>query len=160
MSGTQSGKRGPGLVVGTVLVAMGAGIIASTAGMDVAPAYARVGPQVFPYAAGIAVALMGVYFLASTWMQTPDRILADTDETDWRAIGIIAASFVFVVLALKPVGFVITAALLFYAVTGAFGSRRYLRDVAIAVILSVAAFLIFTRLLNLQLPAGLLKGLL
>ncbi len=160
MSGTQSGKRGPGLLVGAVLFALGAGIMASTATMAVAPAYARVGPQVFPYAAGIAVALMGAYFMFGAWMRTDDRIVADTDETDWRAIGLIAGSFVFVVLSLKPVGFIITATVLFFAVAFAFGSRRYVRDGSIAIAMALSAFLVFTRLLNLQLPAGVLKGLL
>jgi len=42
----------------------------------------------------------------------------------------------------------------------AFGSRRYLRDAAIGVILSAVIFLGFTRGLDLSLPAGILEGLL
>jgi putative tricarboxylic transport membrane protein len=160
MSGHLSGKRGPGLLVGAAIAAVGIAIIASTAGTAIAPTYARVGPQVIPYCAGIALSLMGLYFMVIGWIGGADRVVADTDETDWRALVIIAVAFVFVAFALKPAGFVVTAAVLFFAVAWAFGSRRIVRDALIAVALALTAYLVFTRLLNLQLPAGLLKGIL
>jgi putative tricarboxylic transport membrane protein len=57
------------------------------------------------------------------------------------------------------VGFVIMAAVLFYAVAYSFGSRRYLRDGVIAVALAVIVYLGFTLGLHLQLPAGMLGGM-
>ena len=41
----------------------------------------------------------------------------------------------------------------------AFGSRRYLRDLGMALIVSATAYFVFTKLLNLQLPAGIFRGL-
>ena len=52
------------------------------------------------------------------------------------------------------------AIILFMAVTFAFGSRRFLRDGIVAIILAILTYLAFTRLLGLQLPAGILKGIL
>jgi putative tricarboxylic transport membrane protein len=44
-------------------------------------------------------------------------------------------------------------------VSYAFGSRKYVRDIIVALLLTTGAYLVFTKLLNLQLPAGILKGL-
>ena len=61
---------------------------------------------------------------------------------------------------LKPVGFVPAAVVLFMCVTFAFGSRRFLRDGVVALVLALTAYLAFTRLLGLQLPPGILAGVL
>jgi putative tricarboxylic transport membrane protein len=42
------------------------------------------------------------------------------------------------------------------AVTYAFGSRQYLRNLVIAILLAVLVYIGFTRGLNLQLPPGVL----
>jgi putative tricarboxylic transport membrane protein len=60
---------------------------------------------------------------------------------------------------LRPVGFVPAAMVLFLSVTFAFGSRSFLRDGIVALVLALVAYLGFTRLLGLQLPAGLLQGI-
>ena len=51
-------------------------------------------------------------------------------------------------------GFVIAGAALFVCVARGFGSRRFLRDLAIGVALALAIFLFFTQVLNVNLPAG------
>jgi putative tricarboxylic transport membrane protein len=55
---------------------------------------------------------------------------------------------------------VIASAVLFCCVAYGFGSRRYLRDAAIALLLAIIVYVGFTRGLNLPLPAGLLQGIL
>jgi len=57
-------------------------------------------------------------------------------------------------------GFVIASGALFWVAACGFGSRRPLRDAVIAVLLSVAVFLAFTRGLGLTLPLGVLGGVL
>lgn len=49
--------------------------------------------------------------------------------------------------------------MLFLAVAMGFGSRHYVRDVIVALLLSTAAYFTFTKLLNLQLPSGIFGGL-
>ena len=48
----------------------------------------------------------------------------------------------------------------FVSVAFAFGSRKLLRDGIVAIVLVVAAYLGFTHGLGLQLPSGILAGLL
>ena len=45
------------------------------------------------------------------------------------------------------------------AVAYAFGSRRFLRDAVVAILVAVIVYVGFTRGLHLQLPAGLFAGL-
>ena len=61
---------------------------------------------------------------------------------------------------LEPLGFPVAAALLFFGVAAALGSRRWARDAGIAVVLSVLVFLAFARGLGVGLPAGVLQGVL
>jgi putative tricarboxylic transport membrane protein len=57
-------------------------------------------------------------------------------------------------------GFIPSAAFLFLCVAIGFGSRRYLRDVIIGILLAVAAYVGFVHGLGLPLPAGAIGGLL
>ncbi len=60
---------------------------------------------------------------------------------------------------MKPAGFVIASAVLFVAVTHAFGSRRVALNAAIGLVLCAATYVAFTRGLGLVLPAGVLAAL-
>ncbi|HKP24606.1 MAG TPA: tripartite tricarboxylate transporter TctB family protein, partial [Dongiaceae bacterium] len=64
------------------------------------------------------------------------------------------------ILLFEFLGFVPTAAILFFCVSFGFGSRRYLRDAIIAIALAVVAYVGFVHALGLHLPAGILGGVL
>jgi putative tricarboxylic transport membrane protein len=66
---------------------------------------------------------------------------------------------VFEILFIKMLGFILASTVLFWAVAMAFGSRKYVRDVVLALVVSSVAYFVFTKLLNLQLPAGIFRGL-
>jgi putative tricarboxylic transport membrane protein len=149
-----------GLWIGLVLMVVAAVIAWNTSQMRIAPTYAKVGPQIFPYLAALALAATGGFFIFQTLGSGRERIIPDTDDTDWRALISISLGFLFEIIFINLLGFVLSASALFVAVAYGFGSRRYVRDIATALILSTLAFLVFTRLLNLQLPSGILKGIL
>jgi putative tricarboxylic transport membrane protein len=148
-----------GVAAGLILAALAVLIAWNTFHMRIPPNYARVGPQVFPYAAAIILVILAGCFIWQSATGRPDRLAPDSDQTDWRALGAIAAGFLFEILFIKTLGFILSSTVLFIAVSLAFGSRKYFRDVVVALLLSTGAFLVFTKLLNLQLPAGILKGL-
>lgn len=149
-------RAGAGLWVGLGLVGLSVLAAVSTAGMKIAPSYSRVGPQVFPYAAALIIGALGLFFIIEALRQSPDRLQPDTDRTDFGALLAIAAGFVVFIATLTTLGFIIAATLLFTAVSYGFGSRRIIHDGLIGLALAATAFFIFTMLLDLQLPGGLL----
>jgi putative tricarboxylic transport membrane protein len=72
-------------------------------------------------------------------------------------VGVVGTVVVFVA-ALDPVGWLISAAFLFWGVSRALGSRRPLFDIAVAFALSAVAQLAFSGGLGLHLPPGILEG--
>jgi putative tricarboxylic transport membrane protein len=80
--------------------------------------------------------------------------------SDWRALGIVLASLAACIVLLNPAGWIIAAAVLFWGVSYALGSRRPVFDVSVALVMSSLIQLIFGAALGLNLPAGFLEGVL
>jgi putative tricarboxylic transport membrane protein len=158
---TNTPKSGAGLAVGFGLVVLALIIFVDSMGMQVPPTYARVGPQAFPYFIACALAAVGAYFIWNAAAPGPRReVIAEGFATDWRALAVIAAGLLIHLTILKPLGFVISGVFLFLCVTFAFGSRKFLRDGIVAIILALVNYLGFTHGLGLQLPPGILAGIL
>jgi putative tricarboxylic transport membrane protein len=58
------------------------------------------------------------------------------------------------IILLEPAGFVVASTVLFWCAARGFGSRRWVRDVAVGLAFSAFAYVFFTRALSLSLPAG------
>lgn len=126
--------------------------------MQVPPNYSAYGPQIFPYLSIAALVAVALYMLWQTWAGRPDAVKPESDESDWTAVIAISVGLLSQVFLIERLGFVISAAILFFAVAWGFRSRKWLRDAIVAIILSLVTYLVFTRLLNLQLPPGIFKG--
>ena len=156
------------ILLGLGLVALGLFFAIETTEIKVAPIYAKVGPTVFPWIVAGALIVLGVLFAVQAWRQgqrspSPGPIPGQgypatppAPPSDWRALAVISAGLLLQVVLFRTLGFVITATILFMAVTFAFGSRQYLRNAVVAVLLAVVVYIGFTRGLRLQLPSGLL----
>ena len=82
----------------------------------------------------------------------PDRLA--------RRCCLLARRFVANVVLIEPLGWVISGALLFCGSAFALGSRHYVRDLVIALALSLGTFYVFAIGLGVNLPAGILQGIL
>jgi putative tricarboxylic transport membrane protein len=156
-------KRGAAaeLLLGLGIAALGAFLLYETGEIRVAPVYAKVGPRVIPYLVGGIMAALGLILAWQSWraMQAAGPTLAHEqaeERTDWLPIGAIAVGLIQQILLFEPLGFMPTAAILFFCVAYGFGSRRYLRDAVIAIALAVIAYVGFVHVLGLNLPAGTL----
>jgi len=96
---------------------------------------------------GLAAA-RGVVRSAQAATATTNRRLA---PVGWMALGIVLN-----VVLLERIGFVIAAAMLFWLTARAFDARHPARDALFALIVSIAAYVLFARVLQLQLPSGIL----
>jgi len=161
------------ILLGLGLVALGIFFAVETTAIKVAPIYAKVGPTVFPWIVAGALIALGALFAIQAWRKgrhgpAPEHgpvpgqgypATPSAPPSDWRALLLISAALLLQAALFKTLGFVITATVLFYAVAYGFGSRRYVRDVLVAVLLAVIVYVGFTVGLHLQLPAGVLAGL-
>ena len=150
------------LALGAVL--FGLLIVWQTTQIRVAPIYSTVGPRAIPYIVGAGLTLTGLWlaFEALTGRATAGSAESEDVDlslpTDWRCIGLLALALIAYLLLIEPAGFVIASAVLFVGAAYAMGSRRYVRDIALGVLLAVALYLLFDRGLGLDLPAGVLEG--
>lgn len=143
------------------VIAFGVYLVYGAGQIRLLPSYARIGPRFFPYLTGFASLACGVLLLVAALRGqrgVPD-VSEDIDlsrRDNLRPVVVIAAALALGTLAMERAGFVVASTLIFLGVALAFGSRRLLRDAAAALLLALAAYLAFTRLLDLTLPAGIL----
>lgn len=152
------------LFIGLGVAALGVFIAVETSQIAVAPLYAKIGPGVIPYLVAGGLILLGLLFAVNAARGSAPaaqpRETPPAEAHDWRALVVISAGLIVQMLLLERAGFIIASIVLFVCVSFGFGSRRYLRDVIIAILLTIAVYVGFTRGLNLPLPAGLLKDML
>ena len=79
--------------------------------------------------------------------------------TPTRAVAYLSLGIVLNLALLERAGFVIASVPLFWLTARAFDARHPLRDAIFAVLLSIGAYLLFSRLLQIALPAGMLAWL-
>jgi len=80
--------------------------------------------------------------------------------TDWRTVALLAVAFLSNALLIEPLGWPLSGAILFWGAAFALGSRHYVRDAVIAVVLGVGSWYLFVLGLNISLPVGILEGIL
>jgi len=156
------------LSLGTLV--LGAGAAAVTAQLPSEGGYAGIGPNFIPAFVSGGLVLLGLCLLIDAvrggWKQmpAPTRIAdgGDGSEHAFHVGGftwVTAGLFAHMVL-IGWAGFVIAGTVLFGCVARGFGSTRPVRDALIGLVIAVAVYLFFTRLLNVGLPAGWLAPLL
>jgi putative tricarboxylic transport membrane protein len=156
--------RAAELALAIGVVALGGLVLWKTGEIRITPMNARIGPRVIPYIVGSGLVIVGVWFVIEILLGRGPQASAGEDgedvdlsvPTDWRTIGIIGAALVAYLVLIERAGFIVASSVLFFGAAFGMGSRRILRDAAIAIVLSVAVFLIFTRGLSLRLPEGVI----
>jgi putative tricarboxylic transport membrane protein len=147
---------------------VGAGVIAfallvfyQTTRIPVSPLYSKVGPTIFPYLVAAGLLILGLLLVLQAvrgqWGETD----ADADESppDLRALGWLGAGLVLNVVLIDFLGFIIASTIMFVCVCRAFGSKALARDIIIAVLLTLIAYLGFDKLLGISIGAGILEGI-
>jgi putative tricarboxylic transport membrane protein len=104
------------------------------------------------------LAIFGVAALAGSLKSQVPNPKSQQRFANWRPVALIGVGAVLNLLLAESAGFIIASAALFWFVARAFDPRRPVRDTLFAVGVSVGAFLLFGRVLDLQLPAGILAG--
>jgi putative tricarboxylic transport membrane protein len=127
-----------------------------TSVIPVSPIYARVGPTLFPWIASSGLLVIAVLLLIQA-LRGGFGVEANL-ETDWRAIGWVAAGLAANAVLIGTAGFVFAATVLFACVARGFGSTRPLRDLAAGIIIAFGSYFGFEKLLGVNIGAGVLEG--
>ncbi|MGY1681854.1 tripartite tricarboxylate transporter TctB family protein [Geodermatophilus sp. SYSU D01176] len=124
-----------------------------------------VGPAAVPLVVGGLLVVTSVFLAVDVWRGgrgEPEggEDIELTGRSDWRTVLMLAAAFVANALLIEPLGWVFSGAILFWGSAFALGSRHYVRDAVIAVVLSIGSFYLFALGLGIVLPPGILRGIL
>lgn len=149
-----------------VMVAVGGFLIADA--LSLTAGFAKVdpiGPKFFPIVIGAGLILLSVVLAVAIERGSIGQMEGGEDvdpdsPADWRTVGLLVALFVGVIVAVKPLGWAITGALLFAGAATLLGSRHWVRNLVIGTVLSVGSFYAFYSGLGIPLPAGILDGIL
>ncbi|MEU0521329.1 tripartite tricarboxylate transporter TctB family protein [Streptosporangium sp. NPDC006007] len=143
-----------------VLVILDAGQIAHLVGGN-----DPIGPRPVPMILGVLLLVVAPVYAVDVARGGRGEPEAGEDidlstRIDWRTVLLLIGVFAVNAVLIERLGWVISGALLFWGSAFALGSRHYVRDLAIAVTLSLATFYGFAVGLGVNLPAGVLQGIL
>lgn len=153
-------------LVCVVLVAVGAFLIYDAVTLEAGFAKVDpVGPKLFPIVIGVVLIVLAIILAIAIPRGSVGEADAGEDVDpnmpgDWRTVGLLVAVFVALILLVNPLGWVITGTLFFAAAATVLGSRHYIRNIAIGLVLALVSFYGFYSGLGIPLPAGVLDGIL
>jgi putative tricarboxylic transport membrane protein len=166
---SETAPKGQGrseLGVALFLLALGVLVLVDAAGIpQTAGQTGPIGPKAVPYVLGAALVVLSV--LLAIDVLRGGRGEQETGEdvdlshgTDWRTVLILIGAFLANVVLIERVGWPVSGAILFFGVAFALGSRHFIRDPLIAIALSIGTWYLFALGLGIELPVGVLKGIL
>jgi putative tricarboxylic transport membrane protein len=159
-SGSRRGLLGP-RIMAVAILALGVVVAYQTVQLGGEEGFGLGGPAFFPLIVAVGLLFFGILFLLQTTVR-PDPVLRENvaeeeEATHWPTVWLIIAALVIYAFIIAPLGYPIASALFFVAVTAILGSRHWIRDIAIAVIASLALYFGFTLFLGVDLPGGVFE---
>jgi len=124
-----------------------------------------IGPKPVPIVLGVLLLVVAVLYAVDvarggTGEAEAGEDVDVTSSVDWRTVLTLIAAFVVNLALIEPLGWVISGTLLFWGSAFALGSRHHIRNLVIAVALALITFYAFAIGLGVNLPAGVLQGIL
>ena len=146
-------------LLGTAVIVDGLGIPDITSSTD------PVGPRAVPVFLGVLLLVVAVLYAVDVARGGHGEPEAGEDVdlsqgSDWRTVLLLIGAFVVNAVLIERLGWVISGALLFWGTAFALGNRHYIRNLLIAVTMSLTTFYAFAIGLGVNLPAGVLQGIL
>ncbi|MFI6262474.1 tripartite tricarboxylate transporter TctB family protein [Micromonospora sp. NPDC051006] len=124
-----------------------------------------IGPKPLPILLGVLLLIVAAIYAVdvSRGGRGEPEAGEDVDLTtpiDWRTVLLLIGAFLVNAVLIDPLGWVISGTLLFWGSAFALGNRHHVRNLLIAVALSLITFYTFAIGLGVNLPAGVLQGIL
>ncbi len=146
---------GAALVIAAVLAVIAGVMFWDVSRLSGAAGYSQVGPTTVPYAIAICLLGLAVWTVFEAWRgDFPEREHQQFGPVFWIVGGLAAQ-----MLLLKIAGFSIATGLLFAFTAAGFGQRKLWKTIPFGIVFAFAVWVIFSKLLQLSLPAGPLEHL-
>lgn len=148
------------LGVGAAVAALGLFALWRSFSIRQPKGYTVVGPRVVPWTVAGGLIVLGVAFVVhvalgrETWLE--EQVAAGRATATARTPALLVATLIAYATLLRPVGYVVTTAVFLPLAAFLLGSRKPLRDLTVGIVMSVAVFVVFHRLLGIHLPSGVL----
>ena len=123
-----------------------------------------ISPKVFPYAIATLLMVLSALLMIAILrgdVATPEGAEPGQpiEKTDLKLFGLVIGSLLAFLLLIERAGFIIAASITFFGITVAFGNKKHGSAAIFGTLFITVVYLSFTRFLNVQLPAGIFKGL-
>jgi putative tricarboxylic transport membrane protein len=149
------------VAIGFLLVAVV--VLVSAFRIPAGGGYQAVGPRAFPLLVGAGLGVVAV--IGAVQAFAPGRVVtapvASEDEDDgpiqWQPVLVLVAALALYATLIVPVGYWQSTTVFFVVCARVLGSRRLLRDAVIAVVLALATYVLFDRVLGITLPPGFVR---
>ncbi|MFC0030929.1 tripartite tricarboxylate transporter TctB family protein [Micromonospora chaiyaphumensis] len=124
-----------------------------------------IGPKPVPILLGVLLLVIAVIYAVDVARGGRGEPEAGEDvdlslPVDWRTVLLLIGAFLVNAVLIDRLGWVISGTILFWGSAYALGNRHYVRNLLIAVALSLITFYTFAIGLGVDLPAGVLQGIL
>ena len=148
------------------LVGLGILLLVNAAQLEpVASTNDSLGPKVVPTVLGVLLLIVSVLYAVD--IHRGGVGAADEGEdvdlgakADWKTVGLLVVVFAVSAALMEPLGWVIAGTLLFSGSAFALGNRHLVRGLLVGIAISLATFYAFAIGLGVNLPAGVLQGIL
>lgn len=153
-------------VVALLLLALGVLVLVDAARLPTTfTQRGPVGPTAVPVVVGVLLVvtavLLGLDVLRGGHGEQESGEDVDLSHgSDWATMFLLALAFLANILLIERVGWPVSGAVLFFGSAYALGSRRIVRDVILSFALSIGTWYLFAEGLGINLPVGILKGIL
>lgn len=127
--------------------------------------YSVVSPKTFAYIIGGFASIVGL-LLVSEVLRGNYGVPEGTEPgdaflpPDIKTMAIVLGSIALHIMLIERAGYIAAAALTFYGVTFAFGSRKILKDIVLSFVFAIVVYFLFSRGLRIFLPEGIFESLL
>ena len=154
------------LLVPAMLLAIGVAVLVDASGLEAGLGRSTViGPKVVPYAIGGAMVVVALWLAVDVLRggrgeQESGEDVDLSTGSDWRTLGLLFGAFVANIALIERAGWPVSGAVLFFGSAYALGSRRVVRDLVLALVLSIGSWYLFVLGLGIALPVGVLDGIL
>lgn len=135
-------------------------IIAQAFTIPSGAAYQAVGPRVFPLLVGGGLAFVAVIGVVQAFTAGPGsrpEIGTDSGPVDGRRVILLLVALAGYALVLTAAGYWQATTVFFVVVARILGSKRLPRDTVVGLVLALATYFLFDRVLGIALPPGFIR---